>query len=380
MKEFDRVIIGAGIYGLYAAYKSAEKGYNVAVLEADNDVFLRGSFINQARLHSGYHYPRSVETAAKSRDYFFRFINDFSESIYSDFKQIYAISSKDSKTTAEGYKKFCDDLNIKCVPENTSQWFKDGMVDGAWDTLEYAIDRNILASTLVNKCKNARPGNVTIFYNHKVTAIEHTLCLGLEGKSDFFITAGSDKFKTSWVLNATYGSVNQILRLIDKDIPLLPIKYELCEILLCNVSSNFKNVGITVMDGPFFSIMPFGRTGMHSLTSVVFTPHTTCWDNVPSFECQEKCLECKHMFNNCNTCISRPKTAWEQMSKLAKEYLKDDIEFEFVASYIAIKPILVAREDDDGRPTLVIKHKEAPGLHTVFSGKLNTIYDLDSII
>ena len=28
------------------------------------------------------------------------------------------------------------------------------------------------------------------------------------------------------------------------------------------------------MDGPFFSIMPFGETGLHSLTSVTFTPHT----------------------------------------------------------------------------------------------------------
>ena len=36
---------------------------------------------------------------------------------------------------------------------------------------------------------------------------------------------------------------------------------------------DLKNIGITVMDGPFFSIMPFGQTGLHSLTSVTFTPH-----------------------------------------------------------------------------------------------------------
>lgn len=103
---YDRIIIGAGIYGLYAAYKSAEKGYNVLVLEADSKALTRGSKVNQARLHSGYHYPRSKPTAQKSRDYFFRFMNDFSDAIYKDFKQLYAISSKDSLTSAKILKLF----------------------------------------------------------------------------------------------------------------------------------------------------------------------------------------------------------------------------------------------------------------------------------
>ena len=42
------------------------------------------------------------------------------------------------------------------------------------------------------------------------------------------------------------------------------------------------------MDGPFFSVMPFGKTGMHSLTSVTFTPHLTSYDLLPTFKCQEK--------------------------------------------------------------------------------------------
>ena len=69
------------------------------------------------------------------------------------------------------------------------------------------------------------------------------------------------------------------------------IKYELCEIILCKVNSKLKNVGITVMDGPFFSIMPFGKTGYHSLTSVTFTPHVTCHKDFPEFECQKNVPE-----------------------------------------------------------------------------------------
>ena len=74
-------------------------------------------------------------------------------------------------------------------------------------------------------------------------------------------------------MNATYASVNQILNLLEA--PPFNIKYELCEIILCKVSENLEHTGLTVMDGPFFSVMPYGNTGYHSLTSVTFTPHYT---------------------------------------------------------------------------------------------------------
>ena len=80
-KTYDRIIIGAGIYGLYAAQKSLEKGYSVLVIEYDEKYFMRGTYINQARVHNGYHYPRSRSTAVKSRDYFQRFVEDFDQSI-----------------------------------------------------------------------------------------------------------------------------------------------------------------------------------------------------------------------------------------------------------------------------------------------------------
>ena len=58
--------------------------------------------------------------------------------------------------------------------------------------------------------------------------------------------------------------------------------------ILCEVGESLRNVGITVMDGPFFSLMPFGQTGLHSLTSVTFTPHETSYDAVATFPCQKE--------------------------------------------------------------------------------------------
>lgn len=120
------------------------------------------------------------------------------------------------------------------------------------------------------------------------------------------------------MLNATYASTNQISRMLGYE-P-FKIKYELCEIILCNVNEKLKNVGITVMDGPFFSIMPFGKTGYHSLTAVTFTPHITSYEAVPTFDCQkrseEKCSP--KQLGNCNDCPAKPESAWPFMSSLAK--------------------------------------------------------------
>ena len=203
----------------------------------------------------------------------------------------------------------------------------------------------------------------------------------------FHISLESEKsFDTSFVLNSTYASVNQI---IDKtegiEKSFYDIKYELCEIILCKPSGTLKGTGITVMDGPFFSIMPFGKTGLHSLTSVTFTPHMTSYDTRPAFHCQ-KGLEtdlrgCSpEKLGNCNTCIHKPASAWPYMSHLADKYLKPEYAYSYVNSLYSMKPILKSSEVDDSRPTAIRILSKSPVFISVLSGKINTVYDLDEYL
>ena len=92
--RFDKIIIGAGLYGLYAAEYSGRKGERILVLEYDKEPFMRATYINQARVHMGYHYPRSLTTAIKSAGYFKRFVDDFGFCIHDKFEQIYATSDQ----------------------------------------------------------------------------------------------------------------------------------------------------------------------------------------------------------------------------------------------------------------------------------------------
>ena len=191
---------------------------------------------------------------------------------------------------------------------------------------------------------------------------------------------GGGIYSTDFLLNASYAAANQILNIAGYE--KFQIKYELCEIILCDTDEKLKPYGFTVMDGPFFSIMPFGRTGFHSLTSVTFTPHATSWADVPTFDCQaESGGYCSpERLGNCNDCPAKPDTAFPYMAKLAGKFLRDEFGFTYRSSLFSMKPILKSSEIDDSRPTVIRKYSKKPTFVGVLSGKINTVYDLDEVL
>lgn len=371
IKQYDYVIIGAGIYGLYAAELLSRKKYKIAVLELEADTFTRASYINQARVHYGYHYPRSYATAIKSAGYFEKFCRDFNFAINNKFKKIYAISSIYSLTSGQQFAKFCERAGIKCQEINPEPFFTAGQVENAFETEEYAFDARKI-KCYFNKILRSRK-NIDLFFQTKITEV------ATKSASYILNTSNRETIQTRNVINTTYASTNQILKLFN--FKLLPVKYEICEVILCDISPNLKQVGLTVMDGPFFSLMPFGLGKYHSLTSVTFTPHLTSYNKLPEFSCQLVNKSCtQDDLKNCNDCPAKPKSAWPLMSQLAKKYLKPELEYKYVKSLFAIKPILLASETDDSRPTLIEKLAAKPNFTTILSGKINTIYDLDKIL
>lgn len=367
----DKVIIGAGLYGLYSALFCAKLGQKVVVLEKDPAPFMRATYINQARVHMGYHYPRSYSTAIKSAGYFRRFNEAYEFCIHSRFDQIYATSANFSWTDAKEFRKFCRDAKIRCDELPTSKFFNEGLCDGAFLTEEYTYDAQILKDYFLAELE--KYPNVSIRYNINVLRIE-------KDEKVFAVYTENECYETAFLLNATYASVNQILNMLGYE-P-FKIKYELCEIILCEVSENLRGMGVTVMDGPFFSIMPFGKTGLHSLTSVTFTPHAVSFEDLPTFECQTVsdgyCT--REKLGNCNACKAHPQTAWAYMSGLARKYMREEYEFTYHSSLYSMKPILKASEIDDSRPTVIRSFSETPRFVSVLSGKINTVFDLDEVL
>ena len=61
--QYDYVVIGGGFYGCCLALYLRSISDKVLLVEASDALMKRASRVNQARVHTGFHYPRSAVTA-----------------------------------------------------------------------------------------------------------------------------------------------------------------------------------------------------------------------------------------------------------------------------------------------------------------------------
>src|SRR2546430_10155097 len=94
------VVIGGGFFGCSLALALRARGERVTLVEREADLLLRASANNQARVHGGYHYPRSILTGLRSRLNYPRFVAEFAPCIDRSFRHFYAVARRQSQATA----------------------------------------------------------------------------------------------------------------------------------------------------------------------------------------------------------------------------------------------------------------------------------------
>lgn len=168
---------------------------------------------------------------------------------------------------------FCKAAEIPCEPIHVGKYFKKNLVEDAFLTDEVSMDSAQISEHFLAMIEKNK--NVDIIYNSRIVSVDNK-------NGNYYLKLNDREIHSPFVLNSTYASVNQVLKLFN--FSLFKVKYELAEIALCNVSTNIKDTGITVMDGPFFSVMPFGNSDLHSITAVDYTPHKSSRNNLPNFD------------------------------------------------------------------------------------------------
>lgn len=360
--KYDCVIIGGGMFGLYSASYMAAKGAHVAVLEKESTVFSRASKVNQSRVHRGYHYPRSLETGRKVAAYYERFCKDFDFALLKDFKQFYAIAKEDSFTTPEEYIEYCHNINIPIREVKSVNYFNEDNVVATFEVEEACFDFSKIKNHYLEQIQ--RIGNVDIYYGTYITSAKR-------GGDEYRLQTNIDSVDliAPIVINATYNCVNEVNKIFGYSD--YKIKYELCELVRCNAVNDFSNTGLTVVDGPFLSLMPFGDGRTFTLSSVNHTPIKTNYDKPQLSECEDL----RRSRNGLNGRTNR-----EKIISMTDKYFSKKVQLKYGESMFEIKPILVASERDDSRPTIITSHSQSPTYISVLAGKINTIYDLDQVL
>lgn len=357
------LIIGGGFFGMYLSEYFAKQGHKVILYEKENDFMQRASYVNQARVHNGYHYPRSILTALRSRVSFPRFFAEFEDCIDDTFDKYYMISNLLSKISASQFEKFCQRIGAVCTPAppQITKLVNPHYIESVFTTKEFAFDAEKLKHRMLQRIKDA---GVEYHLNQSILSI-------IKEKNRLIAKTYSTKeqiessvIEIDEVFNCTYSMINQILK--DSNIDLVPLKHELTEMALVEVPDELKNAGITVMDGPFFSVMPFPPEGLHSFSHVRYTPHYE-WHDTD----KEHYKDAHRHYDD----ITK-KSAWNHMIHDAQRYIPILSECQYKDSIWEVKTILPRSENNDSRPILFKPNHGLKGLHSIMGGKIDNVYDV----
>src|SRR5438128_12447990 len=115
-QAYEALVVGGGFYGCMIACHLRRRLPRVLLVEKHGALLQRASAVNQARVHHGYHYPRSLLTGFRSRINYARFVRAFASCIDRSFATYYAIGRMFSKVTAAQFQLFCRRIGAPLAP------------------------------------------------------------------------------------------------------------------------------------------------------------------------------------------------------------------------------------------------------------------------
>lgn len=364
-RSFDVVIVGGGFYGCaLALHLRRVRGVRrIAVVEREAELLARASYANQARVHGGYHYPRSFPTAFRSRQNYDRFVNTYADCVERSFTMLYAVARRNSQVTARQFVRFCQDAGAAVRPARKADadLFSPSLVEAVFEVDECAFDAARLRRRFRSELAEA---GVTVFQPATVTGVERVTG-GL--KVHTAVPGERIALKAGTVFDCTYAGLGRVAGTGAR--PSAALKYELAELALIDVPEPLRDRGVTVMDGPFFSTMPFPACGLHSLSHVRYTPHLS-WHASEAPELSPYDIL----------------AGYEKVSRVGL-MLRDAARFMPllgqavpVDTLFEVKTVLVRNEVDDGRPILVESHPDMPALLSILGGKIDNVFDVFSAL
>jgi hypothetical protein len=336
-------VIGGGIFGVTAAVYTAHAGHEVHLFEKNFALLQAASGINQYRLHRGYHYPRSSETARAALDGEKTFAEEYGKAIMSGGTHLYAIAREQSKVDAAHCFSFFDKHNlpykeVQVAPDIANRDALEAVVEveEAW------INPPALKQLAEEKL---REEDVTIHLNTKV--------------------ASDDLASFDWIILATYANLNELIP--EKSEERQEYKFQVCEKPVIRLPQSFANTGLVIIDGPFTCVDPYGITGLHVLGHVVHAVHAANVGIVPDIPKAIQPLLNKGIIKN------PPVTAWKKFVEDGSRYIPALKDAEHIGSMFTVRTVLPNIEQTDARPTVVSVVNDK--FIKIFSGKIGTCVD-----
>jgi hypothetical protein len=319
------LVIGGGLFGCSVALELSKSEYNVTLIEQDSDIMNKASKCNHNRIHYGYHYPRSIETATQSLDGLLSFLIKYKEAIITNFPNYYAVALNQSNINSSEYEKFCDQVGISyCSEYPSSNIMNSSLLENSYKVEEPIFDWDILKKLVKKELKKS---NIKLKLNTKF----------------------SKKYsKFDFIINCAYSGINDV----NKIMGVSSLKFKLQDVIIPIFKYDYFKIGLTVMDGPFCSIMPKGNIPNHFLL----------------YHAKYSIL--KETEEDIIKPLDDISYNLEMIKKDSTRYFPFIETAEFVDYWRTTRAIPI--NSDDARPSKIITYPENPKFITIFSGKIST--------
>lgn len=349
--KWDAIVLGAGFFGCRIAVHLAARGLTrVLLVDAAPTIMSRASIWNQARIHGGYHYPRAYLTALASRRSYDRFVADHRGAVAASTRALYAIA-RGSRVSPGQFERLCVSIGapLATPPADKSDLFDSDLIEAVYEVQEAVFDASLIARQMQGALEDS---GVTTKLGTPARLVD-----AIPGRC---VVAVDDVLHVaSHVYNCTYAALDDVgigLR--------ATLRREWTEMALIQPPVALQGWGVTVMDGPFFSAMPFPHLGCHTLSHVRYTPVRSWTGGEGRQAAPAEGASHEHGANAA------------AMLRDATRYLPKLREARLCGTVRSVKTVLAASERDDGRPMLVEQMEGAPGVVSILGSKLDTVYDV----
>ena len=253
-------VIGGGIFGTTCALELAPIA-DVTLFERHAELLTETSSSNQRRHHSGFHYPRSYDTVVEIRAARQLFEDVYGDAIDRSFPSYYCTSATGIEIPAERYLAACrsNQLSFAIVDPPAE------IVDAAAVSLCLATDEAVYdvrrLRQIVTERIAASPG-VRCELGTAVLSGD----IGRDGTKRLSVSgpAGAREESFDYLVNATYAGRNMVAQWFG--FATEPLRFDLYELLLLRLP--VPQVCVTILDGPFTSLMGTGRDDLFLLSHI----------------------------------------------------------------------------------------------------------------
>ena len=335
------LVIGAGIHGSTIAIELAKKEYIVTLLDSKADILMGTSSATHNRLHLGYHYPRSLSTAKECMKGYGYFVKNLSDCLtFPDF--YYAIERHQSKLNAKQYKDAMEEFGLECITGWPEDYFLNrNNIEECFKVKEACFDLWKLKDLLKKQFSEFKIDEI---YNFEIKKAKINKNNNIE-----LLSAHKSSINTTadLIINCTYTYTNNIQKAFSVDSDITTYKFEDTGIAV--VESDLIIPALTVMDGPFITILPYVGKKNHylvydKLNSVLKIETGTIYNNNPII--------------NIN---------WNKMLEHGMKYYPFFESLKYKYSLFGNRPILLEKNDD--RSTKIIKHDSPIDFYSIKEGK-----------